>query len=325
MKDKKYHIRNYQPVDFADYLEFYHHVNRVRRLSLYVSPKLLSDDLNFPRRSPEKNLFIAESQGKIIGFCELIPEINIGRVLANSLVHPGFRRLGIGSALFDAALMRARELRADSIHVDIRKSNKPAGRFLSGQGFKAVRRYRELRLNLADLRGSANACPSFPIRPMAAGEEHLLAEIQNLSFTGSWGFHPNTVEEIVYMINHCDCSHEDVLLAFDRDRPVGYCWTRVYREANSRRKTQKARIHMIGVDPAFRGGGLGKRILLAGVCKLKAEGIGVIELTVDSANLPALGLYHSIGFTRHAIILWYERSVLPDHFLCDVLSGKPGN
>jgi mycothiol synthase len=325
MKEKKYHIRNYQPADFAGYLEFYHHVNRVRRLGLYVSPKLLSDELNFPRRSPEKNLFIAESQGKIIGFCELIPEINLGRVLANALIHPGFRRLGIGSALFDAALLRARELKADIIHMDIRKPNKPARRFLSGRGFEAVRRYRELRLNLADFRESAKAFPPFPVRPMAAGEEHRLAKIQNLSFAGSWGFHPNTVEEIIYMINQCDCSHEDVLLAFDGNHPVGYCWTRVNREANSRRKTQTARIHMMGVDPAFRGGGLGKRILLAGLYKLKSEGIEIVELTADSANLPALRLYHSVGFTLHAVIFWYERPVLSDHLLCDVLPGKPGN
>lgn len=325
MKKKKYHIRNYQPEDFTGYLEFSLHANRIRRSGLYVSPKLLSDELHFSRRSPEKNLFIAESQGKIIGFCEVVPEINIGRVLANALVLPGFRGLGIGSALFKAALLRAREVEADIIHVDIRKSNRPARRFLSGRGFEAIRRYHELRLNLADFRESAKVFPAFLIRPMAVGEEHRLAKIQNLSFTGSWGFHPNTVEEIVYMINQCDCSHEDVLLVFDGDRPVGYCWVRVNREANSRRKTRTARIHMMGVDPAFRGRGLGKHILLAGLYKLASEGIEIVTLTADSANLPALRLYHSVGFTLHAVILWYERPVLSDHLPCDVLPGKPGN
>jgi mycothiol synthase len=281
----------------------------IEHLGLYVSPKLLSDELNFPRRSPEKNLFIAESQGKIVGFCELIPEINIGRVLANALVDPDHRRRGIGSALFEAALFRVRELAADIVHVDILETNEAAKWFLSGHGFKIIRRHCALQMNLACLGDYEGNRIPFTIRPMQEGEEHRLVRIQNRSFTGSWGFHPNTVEEIIYMINLSDCSPEDVLLTFEGDCPVGYCWTRVNRDANQRSKIKKGRIHMIGVDPDHRGRGIGKLTLCAGLKKLKAEGIEVAELTTDSKNQSALRLYQSTGFMMTAGILWYEKTL----------------
>jgi mycothiol synthase len=309
MTEKKYIIRNYRPDDFSDYLAFYLRANPVGRSGLFMSPKLLFDELNFPRRSPEKNLFISESQGKIIGFCELIPEISIGRVLVNAMVHPRFKKHGIGSALFAAALSRAKELRADIVHVDIRSTNKAAANFLENHGFEVVRRYRELRLNRWKLDGDG-ACPHrYDIRPMDKGQEHLLAMIQNLSFTGSWGFHPNTVDEIRYMINQFGCAQEDVLLAFSGEHPVGYCWTRVNREANARQNAKIGRIHMMGVDPDHRGEGIARLILLAGLKKLEEKGIETVELTVDSANQPALRLYRSVCFKRRGLILWYERPI----------------
>ncbi len=52
---------------------------------------------------------------------------------------------------------------------------------------------------------------------MQRDEEGKLAEIQNRSFAGTWGYKSNTVEEVIYYTNVGDCSPEDVILAFDAD------------------------------------------------------------------------------------------------------------
>ena len=64
---------------------------------------------------------------------------------------------------------------------------------------------------------------------------------------------------------------------------------------------------MTGVHPSYRGRGLGRGIVLAGMEHLRAEGAGRIELEVDAGNVPARELYLSIGFRKIAESLWYEK------------------
>ena len=69
---------------------------------------------------------------------------------------------------------------------------------------------------------------------------------------------------------------------------------------------------MLGVYPDYRGKGIGRRLLLAGLAYLRSKGVKVAVLTVDSENRPACALYHSIGFEVKTSSLWYEKSVAQD-------------
>lgn len=300
-------IRNYCPSDFNRYLHFYKDSPEGQENSLHVLAKRLAENLNRPACRPDKNFFIAMENERIIGTCELTPELKIGRILLNIRVHPEFRRMGIGSDLLAAALLRGRELGADMIHTNIADSNGAAKAFLTKHGFKIVRRYYELHLDIRNTEIDYHDPNPFTIRSLQKGQEHRLTMMQNYFFKGSWGFNPNTVEEICHEIEARDCSHEDIILTYDGEQPVGYCWTRTDREANAFRHKKTGRIHMIGVNPKYRGGGLGKITLAAGLCRLKNNGVHVVELTTDSKNTAAKKLYDSMGFKRCGILLWYEK------------------
>jgi ribosomal protein S18 acetylase RimI-like enzyme len=151
--------------------------------------------------------------------------------------------------------------------------------------------------------GAANS------RRLKQGEENLLTEIQNRCFTGTWGFNPNTEEEIAYRLSMNGRSQDDVTLTYLDDLPVGYCWTIIDAEENEKREKSKGLIHMLGVDPHFRQQEIGKAILLNGLEDLKAKGIDAVELTVDSQNPAACSLYESVGFEVFATTEWYERMV----------------
>ena len=68
-------------------------------------------------------------------------------------------------------------------------------------------------------------------------------------------------------------------------------------------------VHMLGVDPAYRQQEIGKSVLLNGLEDLKAKGIDIVELTVDSENPAACSLYESVGFEVIARLTWYEKLV----------------
>ena len=223
-------------------------------------------------------------------------------------MHPEHRRRGLATKLLSCAIRRARELGAKVAHVNIMEDNAVAKSVLSRLGFSLVRRFLKLRLDIADVHWLDINRAALECRYLQRGEEDKLTQILNRSFADTWGYNPNTVEEITYKTNLSNCSPEDVVLACDGDRVVGYCWTRVACEggATSQRKGQ---IYMIGVDPDYRGKGTGKKMLLAGLAHLRSKSLQVAELTVDSENKAACALYQSIGFKVQASSFWYEKVI----------------
>ncbi|BCI51940.1 ribosomal-protein-alanine acetyltransferase [Mycolicibacterium litorale] len=63
-------------------------------------------------------------------------------------------------------------------------------------------------------------------------------------------------------------------------------------------------IHTIGVDPAYQGRGIGRRML---EMLLEVADDGVIFLEVRTDNEPAIALYESVGFARVGLRKRYYR------------------
>jgi [ribosomal protein S18]-alanine N-acetyltransferase len=63
-------------------------------------------------------------------------------------------------------------------------------------------------------------------------------------------------------------------------------------------------IHTIGVDPAYQGRGIGRRMLDA---LLQIAGDSVVHLEVRTDNETALALYRSVGFTEVGVRKRYYR------------------
>ena len=272
-----------------------------------VSPEVLSENLYQPNYSPERDLFIVETAGNIVGYVDVETELNIGRVILNCLIHPEHRRKGLAAELLGYAMHRAKELGVKVAHVNIARDNVAARSVLSKLGFRFVRRFLQLRLDMTKVLGQDIGQAALPCRHLQRGEEDKLTQIQNRSFAGTWGFNPNSVEEISYRTNLSRCSPEDVVLTCDGDKVIGYCWTSTMYEAGANER--KGQIFMLGVDPDYRGRGIGKGVLLAGLSYLRSEGFQVAELTVDSENKVACDLYQSIGFEVQTTSLWYEKAI----------------
>ena len=104
-------------------------------------------------------------------------------------------------------------------------------------------------------------------------------------------------------------SPQDVVLKYDGDKVISYCWTKTIGESETATGKKSGRVFMLGVDPDYRGQGIGKGVLLVGLLHLKNKGLQVVKLTVDSRNKAACALYQSIGFRAKTSSLWYEKPV----------------
>ena len=302
-------IRNYRIEDRESLIRFWIDVVKMQPTPGPSVVRELIDNLDRPNHIPDKNLFIAESMGKIAGHIDVFPELEIGRVVVQCLVHPEHRRKGIAEKLVERAVERAVELKAKVAHANISQDDKAGKKLFSKMGFRFVRRYLELRLDLSKVRLSKIKRNDFPCRSMIPGEEEKLTRLQNRSFIDTWGFNPNTKEDIIYRIHLPAASFKDVTLCLDGVEPIGYCWSKIYDEKDKGLDGTRGRINMLGVDPDYRGKGVGKKVLLNGLVQLKSRGVRIVVLTVDNENKVARALYQSVGFKFRASSLWYQKDL----------------
>lgn len=305
MSNYLYIVRNYRPSDFEDYVKLNIEAETLDPSGLHRSPETVSENLSRPNYSPEQDLFVAEIDGKVVGFINLTPELKTERVILDCLVHPQHRRRGLAKKLLGYVLRRAKDLGAKNARVNIREDNVIAKLVLPKLDFRFVRQYLELRLKLSDLPDAVPVIYSY--RHLQPGEEDKLTRIQNRCFTGTWGYNPNTIEDIIYYTNLSHRSAEDIVLICEEDKPISYCWTEIKHEAAKGEK--KGYVYMLGVDPDYRGRRIGKVALLTGLSYLKNKGARVAEITVDSKNEVACTLYRSVGFKLYAKSLWYEKAI----------------
>ena len=307
MSNPPYTIRNYQPEDFDKYALLNIEAEKLEPTGRCTSPQILTEHLGRPNYVPGQDLFIAEIEEKILGYIDITAEPGIGWVVLDYWMHPKHRGEGLTGQLFRYALCRATELGANVAQINISQDNIAVKTLLSRLGFSFVRRFFEMSLDIADVHWTDIDQAAPEGRYLQPGEEDKLTQLQNRAFTGSWGYNPNTVEEIVYQTNLTNCSPWDIAIICQGNKAIGYCWTGIACEGGTASK-KKGRILMLGVDPDYRGKGVGKRVLLAGLAYLKSKGLAVAGLTVDSENQAACALYQSVGFRVGTSSLWYQKA-----------------
>jgi len=306
MTDPDGAVRSYRQSDFAALLRLRNAAAALAADGQYLAAGTLRDSLERPGYRPEEDLFVAGLAGGVIGYADVNVEMSLGRAVVAVYVDPGHRRRGLGGALFRRAVERARQAGVGLVHVNVNEKNAMAREVLAGHGFVLVRRLVEMAVDVSSLPGEV--APRYPIRSLHDGEAARLADIQNRSFLGSWGFNPNTVEEIAYSTGGGHEARDGVRLAAHGERIIGYCW--MLTERSEEDDQPRGRVSMIGVDPDYRGQGVGRDLLRAGLAHARDRGLTTVRLTVDAENRTAHNLYVSMGFVDAGFGLWYEKSLV---------------
>ena len=264
---------------------------------------------NRPNYDGREDLLFADVDGAIIGYLDVTAELGIGRVVLDYWVHPSYRPRPILMELLHRALERARKLGARKAHVSVPSDKLTEAELLSSLGFNEVRRYYEFRLDVSEANLESADRLNSGCRHLEAGGEERLVQIQNRCFAGTWGYNPNTIEDVAWRLGIKGNSPDDIILAWDGTELIGYCWSVVDCGQDLSTGSSKGRIYMLGVDPEFRNRGLGRELLREGLLYLKNKGREIIDITVDSKNDAAVRLYESEGFELCEETLWYEKII----------------
>jgi mycothiol synthase len=136
-------------------------------------------------------------------------------------------------------------------------------------------------------------------------------DLHNQAFSDHWNFYPATIEELAHEETAENHRPELELLAIAPDGSyAAFCYCEINFEDNAQRGCREGWIGVLGTRREFRRQGLGRAMLLAGLQKLRLEGMEVAKLGVDTENVNlAVGLYESVGFRRVYANLAYVKEI----------------
>lgn len=112
----------------------------------YRMPSDLEGSKDFLRERLSKGesvIFVAESDGELVGFTQLYPQFSSVRLarmwLLNDLfVHPDYRSQGISKLLIGQAQDHTRDTGADILNLETEKSNVIGNQLYPATGFKLI-------------------------------------------------------------------------------------------------------------------------------------------------------------------------------------------
>ncbi|HEX5440623.1 MAG TPA: GNAT family N-acetyltransferase [Ktedonobacterales bacterium] len=251
----------------------------------------------FATQSAEPYAFLCALDGVLVGFCTLSgdddPELELC-----GMVHPAYRRRGIGRALLDAALASARRRLATLRVLVICEDASASGRaFVAAAGGRHS--FSENRMETAATPPAhAPHVPTSPreldVREAGQDEAYELARVIAASFGQS---DDHMAEDIVRDMTVEGERYFLARLGDEPNEPVGAFKIFVDKP--------KAYIYAFGVLPEFRRRGYGRAILEDVLARLFAEGWTAVGLEVDADNTPAQALYRSVGFHDVTVYGYY--------------------
>ncbi len=300
-------VANLEPREWEKFQRFFRYAYHMKGEMWTGGSPILKNKLGRPNYSPEKDLFLAEWNRRLAGLADVTAELRIARVILDWFVHPAFPRKKVVRELLKNACVRGQEVGAKKAHVCVPEEDKYTRDFLLELGFEETRCFVELETLFTLSFDQESPVASLEAEHFRAGDEALLATTQNRIFLGSWGFCPNSPEEIRYYLRLTGSKWQDILLIREDAKIIGYFWPHLLIKQGGTTGKKKWRIHMVGIDPEFQGKGWGKKLLASGLRQVKGRGATSVELTVDSENAPALSLYRSFGFKLKARHFWYEK------------------
>lgn len=265
----------------------------------------LARELAQPNLRPERDCILAFDGDAPAGYAYLTHEPAIGRGVLDMMGSGARTGGGAGDALLAEVYDRAQAAGLPVLHVDVPETDEPRRRAFADRGWRHVRTHLHLVRASSEPAGVL-ASQGMNLRMAERADADAVTNLQNAAFSGSWGYAPNTRDEIEYRIFDLPAlSPDPVVLLEEGSLLVGYCWC--HREISP----GPGVVGMVGVLPDRQGQGLGRAVTAAGVDALLSLGAAPLEITVDSENPGAIRVYEGVGFTLAWRSFWYEYDTSP--------------
>ncbi|SFR21299.1 mycothiol synthase [Lentzea waywayandensis] len=231
--------------------------------------------------------------------------VDTHRVRLDGVVHPEFRREGIGLQLLPRLATLAHDLHvarhpdlplAVCTMVESRAEGHVA--LVEKLGFGADRYFYELEVALGESLAQVPIPSGYEIVPFSAARDEEVRQVCNAAFAQHWGSVDRSPEE--WAASFTDSKRfvpESSFLALFQGAVVGFVLARHYPVVEEMTGVRELWIGDVGTLEEHRGRGVATALLSWTLAQSRTQGYQRAGLSVDSANSTrALGVYERAGF-----------------------------
>ncbi len=255
---------------------------------------------------------LARQGGALVGYAHVDTTDAVEGASAELVVHPMYRRRGLGRVLVMAATAAAQEQDPSGrLRLWAHGDHPSATALALSLGFERYRVLLQMRRSLYAPVARPKLPPGVRLRPFRPGADdepwvRLNARaFAHLPDQGGW-----TIDDLRVRMAEPWFDAAGFLLAEREDALVGFHWTKVHGSLDRHEEHDHdpiGEVYVLGVDPAAHGLGLGRALTLAGLRYLRNRGLDQAMLYVDESNRAAVALYAGVGFARWSTDVSFQR------------------
>ncbi len=235
-------------------------------------------------------------------------------------VHPGWRRVGVGSFALDWLEARGRQLRTElggelpaNLEVSVDQHQTDRARLLERRGFVPTRHWIQMGRDLADTPpASPPLAHGLALQPYRRELDEALRVVHNEAFADHWGFQPRAPDEWRRWYTGHNFRGDLSWMVLDGDQIAGYCLAETFPQDAELKGYSEAWVAVLGTRPAWRRRGIAAALLGEALRTFAAAGFDRAALGVDAENASgALCVYERAGFGVNKRSVTYTKPVEP--------------
>lgn len=252
----------------------------------------------------DEHLLVRDAGGNTVAYAHFDATDAVAGPSTELVVHPDFRRKGLGTAL-------VKELMNSSVDGRLRLwahgESEASAALAACLGFTRQRALWQMRRSLrAEL-----PHPVFPesvtLSTFDGGrDEGEFLRVNAASFQGLPDQAAWDRQDLEQRLGEEWFEPEGIIMAWADGSLAGFHWTKVHGGGTSHEPIGE--VYVLAVDPKWQGKGLGRALTLAGLHHLRDQGLSQVMLYVDSSNESAIRLYSGLGFARWDTDVLYSLS-----------------
>ena len=257
---------------------------------------------------PARDVSIAEIDGRPVAYGSVdwvdTADGELREYRVHGVVHPEWRRRGIGTAVLAHNEQHVRELTASHetdrprVYGAFAADRQPARiRLLEGAGYQRVRWFFDMGRPLVDDVPEVPLPEGLEVKPMTPELIRRVWEADVEAFQDHWGGFDDSDASFRRWTESPDFDPSLWVVAFDGDEVAGGVLNGIYAEENAAIGRRRGWLDSVFTRRAWRRRGLARALIARSLVLLRERGMESAALGVDAENpTGALGLYESVGF-----------------------------